>query len=110
MLPITKWCDVEFGREGWRKLLAATYLEARVLVWISAQVPAGALAGMGKERLGARDVGRAEVVVFDFGAFEGDALELVDGDFGERGAAEKEDGRVAEISNDETCQQDEDSA
>ena len=85
-------------------------LQAGVLVWVSAQVPAGALAGVGKERLGAGDVGRAEVVVFDFGAFEGDALELVHGDFGERRTAEKEDGRVAEIREDKACKQDQDSA
>jgi hypothetical protein len=86
------------------------YLEAGVLVRVSAQVPARVLAGMRKERQGTGHIRGAEIIVFNFGAFEGDALELVDRDLGERRTAEQKEGRIAKIDDDKACQQDQNSA
>ena len=56
--------------------------EACVLIRVSAELPAGALAALRKQRLGAGHVGGAEIVVLDFCAFERNGLELADCDFG----------------------------
>ena len=75
-------------------------LEVDDLVGIAAETPAGTLTGLGEERLGTGDVGGAEVVVFDFVAFEGDGLVAGDGDGGCGCAAQGVDSPVAGVGAD----------
>jgi hypothetical protein len=62
-------------------------------------MPAGIVASVRKQRLGAWDLDRAEKVVLLFVALEGNAHEAVDFDHGARRAAQKVNGRITGVSN-----------